>query len=120
MKIDFKIIIIIVLLLGVVGMIFFWPSDNGGVDQKELDRLERENESLMKMNDSLKVENAKLDEIIFNANEAIEDLNIERDSLDVEIKKLKKRRNEARDHVNSLNDSDVIRGLSDYLERRGN
>jgi peptidoglycan hydrolase CwlO-like protein len=118
MKLDYKIIIIIVLLLGVVGMILFWPSKPSDFDQEEINRLRQENEQLLNQNDSLTGALAQKDNIILQAKEDIIDLQGQVNDLDSTIQNINNNRDETRDYVNSLDGNGIVRDITDYINRR--
>ena len=117
-KLDFKTIIIIALLLGVIGMILFWPKNIPDYDKKEIERLRQENVELLNQNDSLSIEISKKDTIILKAENEIFNLENYKDSLDLEIEKINNRRNETTNYVNSLDADGISNGITDYIKRR--
>jgi len=116
-KYNYNLIIIGILVLGIVGMIIFWPSNLSEFDKEEIERLHKENTELLNNIDSLNTEHIKKDSIISKANAEIITLTVSKDSLGTVIQNINKRRNETRDHVANLDDNDVVNGITDYIKR---
>jgi len=118
MKFDYKIIIILILLAGVIGMVFFWPSESSDTYKIEIENLHKDNKKLLNANDSLYKSLLEKDTIIYNANIEIEEMNKNIIFLDSSIQNINKERHEIRTNVNSLNNDAVSSGITDYLNRR--
>jgi len=116
-KLDFKTIIIIVLLLGVIGFIIFWPEPEVDYNQDKIDELKEQNEDLLAKNDSLSNVISEKDTIIVMAEREVEELQEEVEIKDSLIQNINNRRDETRDHVNSLDGNDITRGINDYIRR---
>lgn len=118
MKIDYKLIIIISLLIGLIGMITFWPSDNTKDYIDEIDKLNKENKELFEFNDRLEKDNLEKDSLVFKIKNEIILLEKETERLDSIIKKINTRRDEIRNSVNNMDKSAVVSGITDYIKRR--
>ena len=120
MKKDYKVIIILILLLGIIGMIIFWPAKRNNFDESEIEKLKNENIELLKRNEELEKLILHKDSIINKTIIKIDSLIQDRDSLDIVITKINKNRNETHNYVDSLDDNGITSGISDYINRRKN
>jgi peptidoglycan hydrolase CwlO-like protein len=116
-KIDIKTILILLLGLVIVLMILFKPPHSVDFYEKQIELLNQKNETLNKMNDSLNDMNNILKIEIDSLNKNIESVNVILNENNEEIIRLKKKRNEIFNSVNSMGVNDITRNFSDYLKR---
>ena len=114
---DMKNILIILLGIIIVGMFLF----NKNVIDKhatEIKALHNENTTLLTKNDSLKNNNVKLDIILAKIDAKLDKNNEETNSVLTALGKLKEKKNEIPNYVNSLSANGTADALSKYLESR--
>ncbi len=114
-KLDIKTITIIV--LGVALIISFLFGNKRQIDshQDEITALHKSNDKLMLTNDSLTYVNNELYAEIKDINIKISDNEKKMADKEDEINRLKKKRNEVSNYINSLNGDGVSNAFSDYL-----
>jgi cell division protein FtsB len=116
-NLDIKTIFIIVLSFGLILSFIFGQKNTIDYKKDELDKLHSMNEELMGKNDSLLKANKELDATI---EEIHMELLMRQQELAAnydEITRLKNRRNETSNHVNSLSGNGVASELSKYVVR---
>lgn len=117
-KIDIKTGFIIVLGLIIIFMILFKPSKRINSYENEIEKLNVLNKELLNRNDSLKHMNNVLENQIGVLETNVESVNNSLDNNRREIKRLKNKKGEIFNYVNSMDANGVTRGFSDYLKRR--
>jgi len=117
-NIDTKTIIIIILTLVLIISFFFGQNNNIDKHSDEIKMLHDKNIQLTKKNDSLKNENIKIDAHIKSINKKIDNNSTKIIKTDVELNKLKTKRNEKNLYVNHLSTNGVADEFSKYLNKR--
>lgn len=117
-KIDIKTGFIIVLGLIIIFMILFKPSKYINGNDSEIEKLNVINKELLDRNDSLKHKNVILEKQICVLESSVESVNNSLDNNQREIKRLKNKKGEIFNYVNSMDANGVTSGFSDYLKRR--
>jgi len=118
-KIDIKVLLIIILLVMFVVSILTRPSSvNVNYYEEEIKKLNIINENIMLKNDSISLENLKLDETLEKINSKIDSIDKELTSKDYKINQLKKKKDEIPKNVFNMGADDVTRSLTEYLKRR--
>lgn len=117
-KIDIKTGFIIVLGLIIIFMILFRPSKDINNYENEIEKLNAINNELLDRNDSLKHKNNILEKQICVLEFNVESVNNSLDKNQIEIKRLKNKKGEIFNYVNSMDANGVTSGFSDYLKRR--
>jgi len=118
-KIDIKtLLIIILLIMFTVSMLTRPTSVNVKYYEEEIKKLNIVNEKIMLKNDSISLENLKLDETLENINSKIDSIDKELASKDYKIKELKRKKDEIPKNVFNMGADDVTRSLTEYLKRR--
>ena len=117
-KLDAKAWLII--SLGVLLIINILINQRNKVDYKKEDitKLHHSNDSLIRLNDSIRLVNNNLDKKILEIETNIISLNKTKKEIEVELEKLKKSKNETATRINALSASDVSIAFSEYLEVR--
>ncbi len=117
-KIDIKIIAIIV--LGIALIISFMFGQRSKIDTKKEDItiLHDNNADLAHKNDSLKQVNLRLDNQISEINKILESNTKQITQTQIELDKLKKRKNEIPTYVNALDADGVANAFSNYLKAK--
>ncbi len=116
-KIDFKTWVIII--LGAALCISFWFGQKSHIDNHadEIKALHKENESLIKKNDSLNIANAKIDELISDINKKIDGNTEVLTATKKQLQEIKKLQNEVPHYVNNLSANGVASEFSNYLTK---
>jgi chromosome segregation ATPase len=119
-KIDFKTWVIII--LGVALCISFWFGQKSHIDNHadEIKALHKENESLIKKNDSLNIANAKIDELISDINKKIDGNTEVLTATKKQLQDIKNKQNEVPHYVNNLSANGVASAFSNYLNKSSN
>jgi predicted RNase H-like nuclease (RuvC/YqgF family) len=118
-KIDIKsLLIIILLIMFTVSMLTRPASVNVKYYEEEIKKLNIVNEKILLKNDSISLENLKLDETLENINSKIDSIDKELASKDYKIKELKRKKDEIPKNVFNMGADDVTRSLTEYLKRR--
>ena len=117
-KIDIKTGFIIVLGLIIIFMIIFRPSKEINNYENEIERLNVRNKELFDRNDSLKLINNVLEKQIGILETNVESVNNSLGNNQKEINRLKNKKGEIFNYVNSMDVNGVTSGFSDYLKRR--
>lgn len=86
--------------------------------EEEIKKLNIVNEKILLKNDSISLENLKLDETLENINSKIDSIDKELASKDYKIKELKRKKDEIHENVFNMGADDVTRSLTEYLKRR--
>lgn len=117
-KLDIKTIFILVLAGALILSFIFRPSNDTDMYKDELKVLKLSNQKLINENDSIKLNNIKL-------NEEIQELIIDIDStqavlFDTEdrLKELEDGKGKVSGHVSNLDADGIAESLTDYLNRR--
>lgn len=117
-KINIKTWVIIILGGMVIISFIFGQNNNINYHEDEINKLKKDNIGLLSKNDSLNLVNHVLDSTIT----VYDTLLAKNDRLIVntqeELDRLKKKRDEIPNYVNSLSANGVASNLSDYLRRR--
>jgi alpha-N-acetylglucosamine transferase len=122
-KFSFKTIdlkTLLILVLGVALIISFFFGQKSAVDKHatEIKALHEENSLLLGRNDSLRTEIAKNDVFIDNANKVISNNSIATNKTQLELNKLKNKRNEIPNYVNALSANGTANAFTKYLNKR--
>lgn len=115
-KLDIKSIFIIILGIAVIVTYFIGGNTVTNNYEEQIEKLHKENSVLISKNDSLKVENTKLDEKFVKLEGKIKENDLKLAQTQSQLEKLNKRRNEVPTYVNSLSVTGVADAFSDYLE----
>lgn len=115
-KLDIKSIFIIILGIAVIVTYFMGGNTVTNNYEEQIEKLHKENSVLISKNDSLKVENTKLDEKFAKLEGKIKENDLKLAQTQSQLEKLNKRRNEVPTYVNSLSVTGVADAFSDYLE----
>lgn len=118
MKISTEKIVIIVLAVALVLSFIFRPSKPIETYEDEIKLLQEDNARLLQSNDSLKVENLKLNDEIREILVTIDKTQAALDSTQLKIKKLQNAKVNVSDRVRNLNADGVARELSDFLNKK--
>lgn len=118
MKLSFEKILIIVLTVALVLSFIFRPSKPIETYENEIKLLQQDNVRLLQSNDSLKVENLKLNEEIREILVTIDKTQQALDSSNLKIKKLQNAKVNVSDRVRNLNADGVARELSEFLDKK--
>lgn len=114
---DMKTILILVMGIIIIGM-FLFGKNVINKHESEIKALHTENTSLLSKNDSLKNNNLKLDVILAKIDAKLEKNNEDTNNVLTELGKLKGKKNEIPNYVNSLSANGTADALSKYLEGR--
>ena len=114
---DIKNMLIILLGVMVIGMFLFGKNI---IDKHatEIKALHTENTTLLTKNDSLKNNNVKLDIILAKIDAKLDKNNEDTNNVLTVLNKLKEKKNEIPNYVNSLSANGTADALSKYLEDR--
>lgn len=118
MKLSFEKILIIVLTISLVFTWVFRPSKPIDMYEDEINNLKNTNKNLLLSNDSLKLENLKLNEDISKILITIDSTKVALDSNQRKINELENAKGNIGNVVRKLNVNGVTRELSEYLNRR--
>ncbi len=117
-KIDIKLIFIFVLAGALILSLIFRPSNEIDMHEDELKQLELSNQKLQNENDSIKLDNIKL-------NEEVQELIIDIDSTQAALADTEDRLNDIENdkgkvsgYVNTLDADGIAESLTEYLNRR--
>lgn len=117
-KLDVKSWFIIILGIALIISFFFGQRSHIDTHKDEITILHNNDVLLLKANDSLKTVNAKLDSKIIELNNALDINNKALADTQLELEKLKKRKNEISSNVNHLSANGISSDFSDYLKTR--
>jgi len=117
-KIDIKVIFIIILAVALILSFIFRPSKNIDNHEDEIELLNKENERLFSVNDSLQLENLKLNKEIEQLIVSIDSTKVLLDENKDKIKDLENGKSKVSTYVDRLNVDGVTSSLSEYLNRR--
>ena len=117
-KFDIKSIIIAILLV----VIFFgaFKIRSNEMEFRDFNELELENDKIKSINDRLIIENGLLDIRINAINLKIDSTTSLLKKNELELTKLKKRKNEIPKYVSTLSADDVASSLSEFIEKTKN
>ncbi len=117
-KFDIKTWVIII--LGAALCVSFWFGQKNRIDYKkdEIQALHRSNDSLMKNNDSLRKVNIEIDSAIAAITRILNVNDVKLAATQLELDKLKKRKNETFTHVNNMSANGVSNAFTDYLNTK--
>ena len=118
MKLSTEKIFIIVLAVALVLSFIFRPSKPIDTYEDEINDLKKANKDLISSNDSLKIENLKLNEEINEILITIDSTKAALDSTQKKINDLEDAKGNIGNVVRKLNADGVTRELSEYLDRR--
>jgi len=116
-KIDPKTWVIIILGLALVISFFFGQRNTIDTHKDDIDKLHSDNALLIKRNDSLFTENAKLDKQIQEINIELSANNEELADTQSELDKLKKKSHEIPTTIRNMSATSVSNSFTDYLKR---
>lgn len=116
--IDVKTIAIII--LGLVLIISFFFGQNSTINKHvdEIKALQEENSALVVKNDGLVAKNIKIDKVISQINNKIDNNSTQLLKTQVELIKLKNKKNEIPSYVNRLSANGVANEFTKYLDKR--
>jgi len=117
-KIDIKVIFIIILAVALILSFIFRPSKNIDNHEDEIELLNKENERLFSVNDSLQLENLKLNKEIEQLIVSIDSTKVLLDENKDKIKDLENGKSKVSTYVDRLNVDGVTSSLSEYLNKR--
>jgi len=117
-KIDIKVIFIIILAVALILSFIFRPSKYIDNHEDEIELLNKENERLFNVNDSLQLENLKLNEEIEQLIVSIDSTKVLLDENKDKIKDLENDKSKVSTYVDRLNVDGVTSSLSEYLNKR--
>lgn len=114
-----KNIAIVVLSLGLIGIYIFTSSDvDKDMYDKQIEKLEQENEQLLTQNDSISGVNKKIDKEIKDIKYSIYLTKNRLTTANNKIKTLQNGKDKIIPYVDDLSDDDVAREFTNYLNRR--
>lgn len=116
-KIDIKVIFILILAGLLIISLIFRPSKKIDKRSVEIQNLHRQNDSLISVNNTLKLRNIKLDEEISNILIVIDSTQNKLDETTKKIKELENGKTKINGYVNRLNADGIANTLSDYLNK---
>lgn len=117
MKLSTEKIVIIVLAVALVLSFIFRPSKPMDMYEKDISVLKQQNKLLLESNDSLKMENLKLDREIRQILITIDETQDALDSAETKINELKNAKGNIPPRVRNLNADGVARELSKFLDK---
>ena len=117
-KIDIKVIFIIILAVALILSFIFRPSKNIDNHEDEIELLNKENERLFSVNDSLQLENLKLNKKREQLIVSIDSTKVLLDENKDKSKDLENGKSKVSTYVDRLNVDGVTSSLSEYLNRR--
>lgn len=118
-SLDIKTIAIIVLGIALVISFLFGQKSHIDTHKDEIANLHKLNSSISSKNDSLVNVNKSLDMVINEINKKLNDNSNKLANTEIELDKLKKRKNEIPTYVNNLSANGVSNAFSNYLETKG-
>ena len=118
-KIDIKIIFILILAVALIITIIFRPSKPIETYEEEINSLKQQNKELILSNDSIYKINKKLEEEIKEILFTIDSTQALLKNTENKLKELEKKRDEVSNIVDNLNSDGITKSISDYLKRRG-
>jgi len=109
-----------IIILGVALCISFWFGQRNKIgDNKDaLKALHESNDSLKRNNDSLKRANIEIEAAIASITKILKANDDKLAATQIELDKLKKRKNETFTHVNNLSANGVSNAFTDYLNTK--
>jgi len=116
-RIDIKVIFIFCLAIALILSFIFRPSKGIDMYKDEIKQLHKQNDSLLKNNDSLKMLNVKLDKQINQILHEIYITQVNLDKTNDKIKNLENGKGKVSSYVNNLNADGVAKSLTEYLNR---
>ena len=117
-KLDIKTIAIIVLGIALIISFFFGQGNKIDYKKDEINALHKDNANLSHKNDSLNAVNVKLDAAFAEINKVLEINAKKLSDTQLDLDKLKKRKNEIPTYVNRLSANGVTNAFTDYLQTR--
>jgi regulator of replication initiation timing len=116
-KLDTKTLFILILSIALFFNMLLTIRNTVSYPKKEIKALRKENELIVKRNDSLILANKDIDKRLSDLDKIIDNNNKKLAKTEIELKKLKNRRNEILIYINNLSADDVARKLSKYLDK---
>lgn len=109
-----------IIILGVALCISFWFGQRNKIDYKkdDIEALHRSNDSLLRTNDSLRKANIEIDSAIAAITRIINVNDVKLAATQLELDKLKKRKNETFTHVTNMSANGVSNAFTDYLNTK--
>jgi hypothetical protein len=119
-KFDIKTWFIIILGVALCLSIWFGQKNNVYDNKDKIEVLQKQNESLIKKNDSLSIANAKIDVLISEINKKIDGNTEILVATKKQLQDIKKIQNEIPHYVNNLSANGVASAFSNYLTKSSN
>ena len=119
-KFDIKTWFIIILGAALCLSIWFGQKNNVDDNKDKIEALHKENETLLKKNDSLNIVNAKIDGLISEINKKIDGNTEALTITKKQLQDIKKLQNEVPHYVNNLSANGVASAFSNYLTKSSN
>jgi hypothetical protein len=116
-KFDIKTWFIIILGVALCLSIWFGQKNNVYDNKDKIEVLQKQNESLIKKNDSLSIANAKIDVLISEINKKIDGNTEILVATKKQLQDIKKIQNEIPHYVNNLSANGVANEFSKYLNK---
>jgi cell division protein FtsB len=109
-----------IIILGAALCISFWfgQKNNIGDNKDEIQALHENNDSLKKSNDSLRKANTQIDAEIAAITKILNANDVKLAATQIELDKLKKRKNETFTHVTNMSANGVSNAFTDYLNTK--
>ena len=120
-NLDFKNIILLVLVITCVGLtlgIIFKPNNTINYNEDVIRVLKEKNSRLLINNESIKVNNDKLSLEIDSLGQIIEHLNEDLIDTKEKINKLKIKKDEISNHVDTISSDELTRTFTEFLNRK--
>jgi hypothetical protein len=119
-KFDIKTWFIIILGVALCLSVWFGQKNNVYDNKDKIEVLQKQNESLIKKNDSLRIANAKIDVLISEINKKIDGNTEILVATKKQLQDIKKIQNEIPHYVNNLSANGVASAFSNYLTKSSN
>ena len=119
-KFDIKTWVIIILGVALCLSVWFGQKNNVYDNKDKIEVLQKQNESLIKKNDSLRIANAKIDVLISEINKKIDGNTEILVATKKQLQDIKKIQNEIPHYVNNLSANGVASAFSNYLTKSSN
>lgn len=116
-KFDIKTWFIIILGAALCISIWFGQKNNIDDNKDKIEALHKENEGLLKKNDSLNLVNTKIDGLISEINKKIDGNTELLTTTKKQLQDIKKLQNEVPHYVNNLSANGVASSFSNYLTK---
>tara|TARA_R110000851_G_scaffold145440_7_gene284911 strand:+ start:2908 stop:3279 length:372 start_codon:yes stop_codon:yes gene_type:complete len=120
-NLEFKNIILVILVIICVGLtlgIIFKPNNTINYNEDVIRALKVENIRLLSKNDSIKVSNNKLSHEIDSLGQMLYDMGEDLNDTKAKIKKLKIKKDEISNHIDTIGGDELTRVFTDFLNRK--